>query len=480
VIVFHPLIDTFPGPVWIQDIAGRLIWRNDTWRRYAGSEDELIDEYYSDRFHPEDSDRLLMAIIECARVGGWGAVYARIKDSRGAYHLFFIQLGYYIDPDEGAARWVGIAMDAPGTGVFMDTASQWGKALGAMLEDVHVASWSWDLITDILEGSPYFFVLLGLDRTSPNFTRGDLLHFVQGDDRPLLLENMNKAVSDLGNFQQEFRINRADGEERWLCASGQMTAEIGPGGLHMVGILSDITARVVRERNKDRFIGIASHELRTPITSIKAYSQLLKRQMIAMPGFEDAPLLDRLAAQADRLAELARILLDSTSISERQLILDYRWFDLRELILQCVEAIRAADQSKPVLFDNGYTGMVYADEERIHQVCNNLLTNALKFSQEGSPVAVRTWRDGEWVGCAVQDNGTGIPEGMIDKIFDPFVQVQGEGRPHRSGLGLGLYISAGIIRKHGGRITVASEPRKGSLFKFMIPAGMTPGEGGKP
>lgn len=475
-IVFHPLIDTFPGPVWIQDSTGRLIWRNDTWRRYAGSEDEPIDDYYSDRFHPEDRDRMLMAIIECARVAGWAAIYARMRDARGVYHLFFIQLGYYIDPHESAARWVGIAMDAGGTGVFMDTASQWGRALGAMLEDVHVASWSWDLITDIIEGSPYFFVLLGLDRASPDFTRGDLLQFVQEDDRSVLLATMNKAVAHLGNFQQEFRINRTDGEERWVCASGQMTAEIGAGGLNMVGILSDITTRVVRERNKDRFIGIASHELRTPITSIKAYSQLLKRQMMAMPGFEEAPLLDRLAAQADRLAEVARILLDTTRISERQLILDYRWFDLRDVVGQCIDAIRIADLSKPVFFDNGYTGMVYADEERIRQVCDNLLTNALKFSSAGSPVTVRTWRDDERVGCAIQDSGTGIPEAMIDKIFEPFVQVQGEGKPHRSGLGLGLYICAGIIRKHGGRITVESKPGKGSLFQFSIPAGIPPRE----
>lgn len=470
VIVLPSIIDTYPGLVWVQDISGHLIWCNDTWHRYTGIGADLPSELYSDRVHPEDGDRLLLAVIQSARLRGWTTLRARMGDRNGAYRSFFIQLGYYQDADDGTPRWIGLATAIETFSGLRNPTASFGAELVTALEAAHIGVWSWDLITDEMQWSDCLFELLGLKKAFQRLTRSYFFSFVQKDDLPLLAREMNRAMVEVAPFQLEFRIRREDGEERWVYGAGQLTAEAGTGGLIMVGVLYDVNARVLRERNKDRFIGIASHELRTPITSIKAYSQLLRSQLAVRPDSDEAILLDRLVVQADRLSDLARILLDTTRIAERRLILDYGWFDLKQLVLQCIDVISASDKSKPIVYDQGITGSVFADEERVRQVCVNLMTNAMKFSALGSPVLVRTWREEGRAGVAVQDQGIGIPESMIDKIFEPYVQGGDVGQSRKSGLGLGLYISAGIIEQHGGRISLESKLGEGSTFWFTIPA----------
>jgi signal transduction histidine kinase len=259
-----------------------------------------------------------------------------------------------------------------------------------------------------------------------------------------------------------------------------VTSRLQAHRINMIGIMYDITTRKLHERQKDEFIGIACHELRTPVTSIKAYGQLLQRQLAehasaheheGRPSFEEeARIIERLVYQSDRLSQLVRRLLDTTRIAEHKLELDYGWFDWETLVEHCIDAVRAGDVISSITFENGRVGKVYADQERIQQVCLNLLSNALKFSGPGSPIIVRTWRENGRAGFSVKDYGAGIPESMIETVFEPFVQLKQRTAAGHSGLGLGLYISAGIIHRHGGEIGAQSKPGEGALFYFTIPA----------
>jgi signal transduction histidine kinase len=220
----------------------------------------------------------------------------------------------------------------------------------------------------------------------------------------------------------------------------------------------------------DEFIGIASHEIRTPVSSIKAYSQLLQEELTTGQSTETGMhIVHRLVYQADRLSGLIRQLLDTTRISEHQLVLQHSWFDWETMVAHCIDTVEPIEGARRIRFENGNAGSVYADEGRMQQACVNLLNNALKFSAPDRPVVVRTSRAGAQVGFSVKDEGEGIDPSKVAQLFEPFVQGrQSAGHP---GLGLGLYITAGIIRRHGGEIGVDSKPGEGALFFFSIPAG---------
>ena len=180
-------------------------------------------------------------------------------------------------------------------------------------------------------------------------------------------------------------------------------------------------------------------------------------------------IVDRLVYQADRLSDLIRQLLDTTRISEQHLVLQYSWFDWEAMIGHCIETVEPTETTRRIRFENGQAGRVYADEGRLQQACLNLITNALKFSGPDQPVVVKTSRAGAQVGFSVKDEGEGIDESKVAQVFEPF--VQGNQSSGHAGLGLGLYITAGIIRRHGGEIGVDSKRGEGALFFFSIPAG---------
>lgn len=466
-ISFFSVIDTFPGPVWVHDVAGRILWSNDTLRRYSVMAGDPEGRHYSERFHPGDGDRLLMAILESVRVGGWTQVKARMRDLAGGYELFLLNFFYYRAPEDGAARWVGLGVAVDERRDLHSAALESEKRQQLALDTAGMAVWDWNVITDTMTWTPQLLALLGVGEPPAIMTWTAFLNFVHEEDRALLQAAVGKALLNLNSFRLVFRIVQESGELRWVSAYGRVTNQLRTPGLDMVGLFYDITREKLQEESRERFIGIASHELRTPVTNIKAYGQLLRQQLEPVMGAEEAGMIDRLLFQTERLSELVRLLLDTTRISEGKLVLERRWFDLRMLVRECVEAVLGPGVERVIGWEDQETGLVYADAERIRQVVVNLLTNAVKFSPAGSRIVVRTWRSGEMVGVAVKDEGNGIEKTMLGKVFDPWVQTGG----NRTGLGLGLYISAQIVRQHGGDIGVESEPGKGALFHFIFPAG---------
>jgi signal transduction histidine kinase len=221
---------------------------------------------------------------------------------------------------------------------------------------------------------------------------------------------------------------------------------------------------VAEVRSMQRFIGIAGHELKTPVTSIKAYSELLRTHLNGTNL--EATLVERLVGQTDHLAHLVDMLLDTTRISEDKLVLRRSWFDLDPLITDCLDSILQINGQRPIDFvRDEATTMIHADRERIRQVVINLLANAFKYSPPDTPIRIRLCKETTQIICRISNEGEGIPPDMQEKIFAPFAQAAED----RSGIGLGLYVSAQIIRSHGGRIGVESEPGKDTSFYFAVP-----------
>jgi signal transduction histidine kinase len=174
-------------------------------------------------------------------------------------------------------------------------------------------------------------------------------------------------------------------------------------------------------------------------------------------------------AQVDRLTELIRSLLDTTRISEGQLSLSIQEFDINTLINERIDEIKHTAEKHRLLFNTKGSLYVKADKERIGQVLVNLMSNAIKYSPKGGDITINAAALNDGVQVSVHDTGVGISSDMKDKIFDRFYRARNPQIETFPGMGLGLYITAAIMRRHEGKLWVDSKAGKGSTFYFFLP-----------
>jgi PAS domain S-box-containing protein len=222
------------------------------------------------------------------------------------------------------------------------------------------------------------------------------------------------------------------------------------------------------DKQKDDFLSIASHELKTPLTSIKAYNQLLQRTM--QPD-ENLVYLRKQEEQVRRLERLISDLLDVSKISTGHLLYNKDNFPLNKAISDSIESALHSSKKHEIIILNNPEVVVYGDKVRIEQVLDNLLSNAIKYSPKKSKVIVDVQLKENKAVVSVTDSGEGIPEKHLAKIFERFYRIE-ETAKHSGGLGLGLFISSQIIKAHDGNIWAESEPGKGTTFYFSLPVVM--------
>jgi signal transduction histidine kinase len=235
-------------------------------------------------------------------------------------------------------------------------------------------------------------------------------------------------------------------------------------------VIRDITALQELDRKKDEFLSVASHELRTPLTTIKGYTQLLAQTVDELESDERATYINAVLGEIERMMGLISELLDVSRIETNRLQIHpqpIRWVDF---IVGRISAFRVQHPSRTLRFAAAVEGTaVVADPDRMRQVIDNLLSNALKYSADGTDIDVRVVVDDGCVLTSVTDLGIGIPRDEIPQLFERFHRARNVSSRYYGGLGLGLYIARAIIEAHGGMITVESEEGCGSTFTMRLP-----------
>ncbi|KAA8485318.1 PAS domain S-box-containing protein [Arcticibacter tournemirensis] len=231
---------------------------------------------------------------------------------------------------------------------------------------------------------------------------------------------------------------------------------------------SNVTDRVVRERQMEDFIGIASHELKTPLTSLKAYTQVLEMRMKKENNATSTILVNKIDKQINRVMGMIFNLLDVTKLQSGIMNLNVSDFDFNDLVYEIVEGIQGSCDKHQIVTDLGPSAVIHGDRERIGQVVTNLISNAIKYSPDASSVSVTTAVEDSTLKIFVTDYGIGIPENEIRSVFGRFYRVQSV-RESFQGLGLGLFISSQIVERHGGEMGVISKVNEGSTFWFSLP-----------
>jgi signal transduction histidine kinase len=251
--------------------------------------------------------------------------------------------------------------------------------------------------------------------------------------------------------------------------SGPLLDEAG----HSIGRLyayHDLSWERTIDQMKSEFISIASHELRTPMTSIKGSVDLILGGAAGKVSEEAVELLEIAHSSCDRMIRLINDILDLSKIEAGQIKLKLAPIDLTDPVersMRSLKSLAAQDRITLTLESPRQLSLVHADKDRIEQVVANLVFNAIKFSPAGGEVKIVLSADDGWILCAITDQGCGIPEEDLDRIFGRFQQV---GSPKRSGgTGLGLAITHALVTEHKGKIWVESRVGEGSRFIFGLP-----------
>jgi signal transduction histidine kinase len=245
---------------------------------------------------------------------------------------------------------------------------------------------------------------------------------------------------------------------------------------HAVEVTEQVRARQQAEtavRLRDEFLSIASHELRTPLTTLSAHAQVLLRRIER--GSLDLAQTSRSAKavteQAAKLARLIAQLLDVTRLEAGKLQLERQHLDLVDLVARCTNSLRTAHEHRSIRLQAPPTLQACLDPLRFEQVLTNLLDNAIKYSSADAPIDLALSQPSpELIELAVQDQGVGIPPERRDHIFERFYQAHGDA--HRSGMGLGLYISRQIVELHGGQIWAEFPADGGTRLMIHLPTGL--------
>jgi signal transduction histidine kinase len=220
---------------------------------------------------------------------------------------------------------------------------------------------------------------------------------------------------------------------------------------------------------RDEFFSIASHELKTPVTSLKAYTQLLLMDAGVNGDPQQKNMLERMDLQINKLTALINDLLDTSKIENGHLTYNREDIELQDVVSEVITAMRPMAADHELVFINDTKAKVLGDRERLGQVVNNFLTNAIKYAPDSKKIIVTLDQANGKVICSVQDFGKGIAIEEQQKIFERFYRVSGNNLNTYPGLGLGLFICKDIIEKHNGKIGVKSEKGQGSTFYFELP-----------
>ena len=331
------------------------------------------------------------------------------------------------------------------------------------VEAADIGTYEYRFNTDDFVASERFSEIVGLQS---GLTRKELVSQYHPEDKKLSDQALSEAKKTGGIFY-EARLLQQGGMVKWVRFQAKVYFDENGQPERTLGTAIDITQYKALQQQKDDFISIASHELKTPITSLKASLQLITK-LKENPNHAVFPkLLDQATRSMNKISELVDDLLNVSKMNQGQIELRKSWFKVADMLERAFSHIGETSRYSLVL-EGDLQEMAFADEHRIEQVVVNLVNNAVKYAPDSHSIFMSIKNGGEALKITVRDTGPGIPPDKIPQLFDRYYRADASGK-QISGLGLGLYISAEIVERHAGQIGVESVLGAGSSFWFTLP-----------
>ncbi|GAB2683801.1 ATP-binding protein [Mucilaginibacter koreensis] len=341
--------------------------------------------------------------------------------------------------------------------------------LGLAIEAANMGIWRLDINTGEATISDRARIIHGfpLDLT---LTYNAASELIDPEHKERVLEAIEEAITHKATFNETFKINPFDGSKpKWINSTGKVELNEAGEPVSVIGTILDITEIKEDELRKNDFIGMVSHELKTPLTSLSGYSQMLQLRAKKSEDKFTADTLEKINNQLRKMNTLIGGFLNVSRLESGKIHLNKQRFELNQLIHESMEESASGTSAHAVKFISGPDVTLFADRDKIGNVVSNLISNAIKYSPRGGQVTITTTQTDRQVKVEVQDEGIGIKPHDIEKLFNRYYRVDNQHTELISGFGIGLYLSAEIVERHGGEIGVESEIDKGSKFWFKLP-----------
>jgi PAS domain S-box-containing protein len=289
------------------------------------------------------------------------------------------------------------------------------------------------------------------------------------DDVDSVREGWLHAFETQAMYTGECRFKNPGGGYSWFTLK-TVPIRNGKGEIEQwLGTATDIHDKKITEQQKDEFISMASHELKTPLTTIKAYVQIAESMLEDKGDEATLTMIKRMGSQVNKLTKLISDLLDITKIQQGRLAYNETFLNVNELLKEVTDDMQKTSNTHKIKMELDATAQIYGDKDKVGQVINNFISNAIKYSPKRDIVIVSTKLQQDGVEISVKDFGIGIPAREQKNIFKQFYRVSGDNEITFPGMGIGLFICSEIITKMNGKIWAESVIEEGSTFKVWLP-----------
>lgn len=465
---FRALVDNMPLVCFMINPTSEVsvsYW-NKTWLDYTGqSSEEALGRAWEGIMHPDDVQgavNIFLTAFEKQQPYFVPATRVRRKDGIFRWHSWRANPRFLITGE--FLGYVGVGIDIHDQKLAEDALKEREEKFRSLVQSLPQLVWVTDAAGNSEFSSYRWKEYTGIEPAGEETWKA----IVHPDDYDGINAAWVQSLITGNTYKSDVRLKSKTGEYRWHTVKGEPILDKENIIIKWVGAFTDIQDRKLIEEKQDEFISIASHELKTPLTTVKAYLQILELSLDKNSTDSNHLYAKKASESVGRLNKLIGELLDVSKIRLGKLNYTITTFNFGEMINSTVENMQLTSLTHTIIKSSNVYDEVTGDKDRLQQVVINLLTNAIKYSPGKHTVFITVEQINEDIKVSVKDNGIGMSDESLKIIFDKYHRLE-EHAMHFQGLGIGLFISHEIIDRHHGKLWAESEIGNGSTFYFTIP-----------
>jgi PAS domain S-box-containing protein len=463
------VMEMMPQLVWIAQPDGFLEYGNQQALTYLNIPlEQFTGDQWANFVHPEDFPKTWAIWQTAIHTGQSAEVEYRLREGKtGNYRWFLVRGTPFIDAQGQLIKWFGTCTDIDEQKRIEEALRQSQERIRALITSNIIGIVSGEGEEEVLvEANEAFLRMTGYTQEEVQSRTLNRAKITAPEDVPLFQRALQELTVRGQHTPMETELVCKDGS-RLPVVMGSVLFQDHP--LQVISFVLDNSARKELEQRKDDFLSIASHELRTPLTSLKLQTQLVQKRL-EKQGLDAAVVaLSGIERPIKQLERLITELLDVSKIQAGRLEYVREPVDLNTLLQEVGETMQQMNPTHTLVVQGAASRVLVGDKDRLGQVFLNLLSNAIKYSPGAETVEIHLSTSTDTAMIQVRDHGLGIPREQLDHIFERFYRVSGPNPTTIPGLGMGLYIVAEIVKRHGGTISVESAVGKGSTFTVILP-----------
>lgn len=460
---------------WQWNVAtNEITWSDELYRIYGlkPQEREIGFDEFIRLIHPKDRDRV-QGIIGAAFQSGESFEFEhRIILPNGKIRILQGKGKSDKGPDGGIIRMLGTSQDVTEQKIADQALHLSDERFHAVTAATSDVVYDYDLNEDVMWFNEALYDGYGYPRKAVKQTQAWWLDHIHPEDQGRIEKSVQKLLTGkISNWEAEYRFRKRDGKYVEVRDRAYVIRDHSHKPMRMIGSMLDITKQKELERAKDEFISLASHQLRTPATAVKQYLGMMQSGYAGELPESFMPFLSTAYNANERQLNIINDLLRTAQLESGQYTLIKEPNDVSQLLEEVIEAYRPvmSMRQQELKFAAAPDSVAAVDASELKVAFSNLLENASKYSPENSTITVVVKPAAKHITILVRDQGVGIDTNDIPKIFDKFTRLDNELSDTVNGSGLGLYFVKKIINLHHGKISVKSEPHRGSTFSIAIP-----------